>query len=451
MNLNALIKLAAFAKTVGPYVPRVRFLVQLLKQYNHALAKSYSSSGFKPVGKAGFVYIVRDRENGGLFKMGYRAKPPWLDAQLKRELGSRVEFKLNFPAKDAGTLEKQLRTVFGNPKRGEWFALDEIDRRTVQIIAAIVMVAARDTLGMAPIDEKDVELAKDLLKRLGQLAAAMAAKVAQTAAQADSDEAPIETAPDFEHISALPDFDWNWENVLTKNYRALPKLKGKDAYLTVICDNNAREGKVFIDDHPAKSIDAALTEQWQRIPLELTLIMKVDNRKKVRRALQSSADEQGENGWGSFSDEAMGEVKQAAGSFFYGFKPFLHPKTHWGLKTLASRSYRRLPKLSGKQGYVCVVQGSRRGNRYKIWRTQLPKDTGGLTGMAAQLNNPHDALHARNRVWFNCIIQADHAESFETFLKERYSRSRKRHYFYETGDWYTLTSSQLQDIRNLGR
>ncbi|MCY3917379.1 MAG: hypothetical protein OXG49_15325 [Chloroflexi bacterium] len=451
MNFKTLTKLAKLAMMVGPFIPKIEFIIKLLNQYNHALAKSYSSNEFKPDRKAGFVYVIRDKENSDRFKMGYRAKPPWLDAQLKRELGPRVEFALNFPAKDAGALEKRLRTVFGNRKKGEWFTISEIERRTVQIIAALVMVAAGDTLEMAPVDEDDLNLAKDLLKNLGELATETLVKKVLANAQPGAEEVPIETVPDFANIPTMPDLDWNWESVLTKDYRALPKLSGKEAYLTVICDNNAKVGKVFIDSHPAKSIDIALAEQWHGFALELTLIMKVDKRKKVRRILQSYADELGENGWVSFSDEAMGDVKQLARPFFYGFKPFLRPKTHWGLKTLASQSYRRLPELRGQKGYVCVVQGSRCGNRYKIWRTQLPRDTGGLTGMAAQLNNPHDALHARKRVRYSCIIQADHAETFETFLKERYSKSRRRHYFYETSDWYTLTSSQLQEIRNFGR
>ena len=395
MNVNALIKLASLANKVRPHIPQLQFIFDCLKQYNHELAKSY------------------------------RAKPPWLDAQLKKDYGPGIQFMLNFPAKDAGALAKRLRRAFGNPRKGEWFTLNENERRKLQMIAAIVMAGAGDTLGMAPVDEEDVKLAKDLIKRLAELAVTRAPSVAQATPQPDAGEVPIETVPDFEHISALPDLDWNWENVLTKDYRAPPELRGNEAYLTVICDNNASVGKVFIDNHPAESIDAALAEQWQRIALELTLIMKVDNRKNVSRTLQTSADDQGENGWASYSDEALGDVKQAARPYLYGFKPFLRPKTDWGLTTLASRSYRSLPKLRGQQRYVCVVQGKRRGDRYKIWRTQLPRDTGGLAGMAAQLNNPHDALHARNRVWYSWIIPADHAETFEPFLKERYSKSRK--------------------------
>ena len=446
MNPKTLLKLLALAMKAKAFLPTVFFVIELLKEFDRSLAKADGN----PKPPAGFIYVLRVRLEGERFKLGYRSNPPWQDSQLKAELGANGDFVLIIPAKNAKELEKSFRDTFAkHSKKSDWCELSEPVQQGMFILAAIVGLVAGDNLGMVPVNPAVGKLALDILNTLGQWAADLAKKK-PASNDAEHEFGATQSVPSPEDFSALPNFDWNWENVLTKDYRALPKLNGKEAYLTVICDNNARVGKVFIDSHPAKSIDAALAEQWQRFALELTLIMKIDKRNKVRRALQSSADDQGENGWVSFSDEAMGDVKQLARPFLYGLKPFLGPKTHWGLKTLASRSYRRLPKLRGQEGYVCVVKGSRRGDRYKIWRTQLPKDTGGLSGMATQLNNPHDALHARNRVRYSCIIQADHAETFETFLKERYSKSRRRHYFYETGDWYTLTSSQLKEIRNFG-
>lgn len=447
MNPKTLLKLLDLAMKAKAFLPAVFFAIELLKEFDRSLVIADGN----PKPPAGFVYVLRVRLEGERFKLGYRSNPPWQDSQLKAELGTNGDFVLIIPAKNAKKLEKSFRDTFAkHSKKSDWCKLSEPVQQGMFILAAIVGLVAGDNLGMAPVNPAVRKLALDILNTIGQWATDLAKKK-PASNDAKHEFGANQSAPDPEDFSVIPNFDWNWENVLTKDYRALPKLRGKEAYLTVICDNSARVGKVFIHSHPAKSIDAALAEQWQQFALELTLIMKVDKKNKVRRALQSSADEQGENGWVSFSDEAMGDVKQLARPFLYGFKPFLRPKTHWRLKTLASQPYRTLPKLRGQKGYVCVVQGSRRGNRYKIWRTHLPKDTGGPFGMAAQLNNPHDALHARNRVRFGCIIRSEYAESFETFLKERYAKSRRRRYFYETGDWYTLTSSQLQEIRNLGR
>ena len=41
----------------------------------------------------------------------------------------------------------------------------------------------------------------------------------------------------------MPDVDWNWDSVLSKDYRALPKLKGKEGYLSVIRDNLCQAGQ----------------------------------------------------------------------------------------------------------------------------------------------------------------------------------------------------------------
>lgn len=446
MNLNNLIRLANLANIVKPYIPQLKFIFDLLKQYNHELAKSYHSGELKLAGKAGFVYIIREREHTGRFKSGYCAKPPWLNAQHEEGFGPGVQFKLNFPAKDAQALERRLRRTFTQRKKGEWFTLNEIERREIQIIAAIVMVAAGDTLGMVPVDEDDLNLAKDLLKNLTELATERLVKKAMANAQPGAEEVPIETVPDFADFPALPDLDWNWESVLTKDYRNLPKLKGKEAYLTVIRDNNARQGRVFIDTHVVDSIDSAFVDRSLRFDLEIVLILKVDNKRKAKRDLRLASSDIGENEWVDVSDETFAEIKEFAALEWNRDSIYIGPKAHYGLETLSTDNFRANPNLDeGDSGYVVVVQGAKCGKSMKIWSSRRPRRWTRYSWRARKLNSPKALASSKNPYRFSCVIKSEHAVSFRRFLCARYRQLQRKR------GWYKLDDGHLQEIRNLGR
>ena len=123
------------------------------------------------------------------------------------------------------------------------------------------MVVAGDTLGMSPVDEEVVGLAKSLLTHLKGLATSIWVNMQSAQTQPSETDRPGQAEPESDEFSAIPDLDWNWESVLSKDYRALPKLKGKEGYLSVIRDNNAKQGRIFFDDHPVNSIDAAFVDR----------------------------------------------------------------------------------------------------------------------------------------------------------------------------------------------
>ena len=450
MNWKALIAIIQIANEARTRLRVIQIIIEILRQFDRSLAKIDGQPNGTETGSAGFVYVIRDKVNGERFKTGYRAQPPWRNSQLRAEMGESGDFVLIIPAKNAKTLETRLRRSYARgSRRGAWFTLDENKRREILIIAALVMVAAGDALGMSPVDEDIVKLAKNLLTNLKELATAMWANTASARTQSSEEDGPRQNEPDFDGFSEMSDFDWNWESVMDEDYRALPKLKGKDAYVTFIRDNSASQGKVFLDSHPVKSIEAAFLERSLGFPLEIALVLKVDNKKKARAKLLSPNEQTNVTEWVNLSDEELGEIKKVAFRDWKHGSVYVSPKSHWGLETLSARAYRKYPKLKEPAGYVCIVQGVKRGQQYKIWRTEKLEDSGGLFGMSGQLNNPHDALHSPKPVKFRCIIRSKYAKPFEAFLKERYSPFRRKGDIFKLDDWYKLDAAQLQEIRSI--
>ena len=125
---------------------------------------------------------------------------------------------------------------------------------------------------------------------------------------------------------------------------------------------------------------------------------------------------------------------------------YVSPKSHWGLTTLANDAYNFYPKLEKPAGYICLLQGVKPGNEYKLRLTDLPKDLGGNLALALQLNNPHDVHSASKPIKFRCcIIKAEYADSFRSFLHKRYSEHKK------ISGWFELDNSQLREICSSGK
>ncbi len=444
MNWKALIAIAQIAMNAHTRFPTVHFIIALLKQFDRSIIHADNSNGPRQSGRAGFVYAIRDKANGERFKIGHRAKPPWRDSQLRSQMGQSQDFVLIIPAKDASALEKKLRRAYAKGSmRGEWFTLNESERREILIIAALVMTVAGESLGMSPVDDEVVNLAKRLLTHLKRLATAMWTSWETAHQQPSEDVGANDSETDLDKFSAIPDFDWNWESVLNKDYQALPKLKGKEAYLSVIRDNDAKQGKVFLDSHPVNSIEAAFLERSLRFPLEIDLILKVDNKKKVRAELLSPTERKNATEWVNLFDEELGAIRNAASKGWKHRGVYISPKTHWGLETLTCDAYKDYPEIEKPAGYVCLVQGVKPGKLRKIWETLHPKGLAGDIRLALMLNNPHDVHTATEPIQFKCIIKAEHAKSFQTFLRQRYAVC-------ETGGWFKLTDAQLQEIRDMG-
>ena len=440
-----ILKIVHFAATINMRWSTILLVIELLRQFNRSLANSEVQSKLKLAGKAGFVYVIRNRENGERFKIGHRTNPPWRDSQLRSELGESGDFVLIIPAKDASALEKRLRLAYAkHSKKSDWFALNDGERREVLIIAALVQLAAGNDLGMSAVDQEIVLLAKALLKQLQGLTKALYDKGKSAPQEPDQDDEENETEPDLDDFSAIPDMDWNWESVLVEDYRALPKLKGKEAYICIIRDNEAKRGKIFFDNHPVKSIETAFAERTLRIPLEIVMVLKVENQKKAKEVLLPRSEHGDGSDWLELSNEELGEIRLAAAEEYIHGSVYVYAKRHWGLNTLSGDGYKDYPELEKPAGYVCLVQGVKRGKRYKIWTTHYPKRLARNVWLALKLNNPHEIRTSSEPIKFRCLIEAKHAKSFEKFLLKRYRAYKKRN------DWFELDDTQLQDICILG-
>ena len=246
-----LLTIAQLAATIKMRWSTIQLILELLRQFNRSLANSEGQPRTWQSGKSGFVYIIRDRANGERFKVGYRAKRPWRDGQLRSDLGESGDFILIIPAKNASALEKRLRRAYAmHSKRGEWFSLNESERREILIIAALIKVAASDNLGMSAVDQEIVQTAEVLLKQLKELIIAVWYKRERERQQPDQEDGASEVEPDLEDFSTIPKLDWSWESVWHKDYRALPTLKGKEGYVCFVRDNDAKRGKIFFVNHP---------------------------------------------------------------------------------------------------------------------------------------------------------------------------------------------------------
>ena len=441
-----ILQILSIAAEINMRRSTIFLVIELLRQFNRSLVSSENQPQHRQTGHAGFVYVSRESANGERFKIGRRAKPPWRDSQLRSELGERADFVLIIPAKDAKALEKSLRQAYAkHGKKSEWFSLPDRERREVLIIAALVQLAAGDDLGMAAVAPEIVQLAKNLLTHLKAVARVMWNKREAAHHQPSEEDGASDPTPDLDDFSAIPDFDWNWESVLSKHYRALPKLKGKEAYLSVIRDNNARQGRISFDNHPVESIETAFVDRSLRFPLEIVLILKVDNKKKAKRALLSPSRDRDGNDWVALSDEALGEIKEFATAEWQGDSIYVGPKTHFGLETLSSDDFREYPKLEETAGYVCVVQGVKCGKSRKIWSSRHPKRWTRYSWRARELNSPHDLRASSDPFRFKCLIRAAHSQSFKKYLHNRYRQQRRKR------GWFELDDAQLEEICRMGR
>ena len=436
-------KLAATANTRRT---AILFILELLKRFDRSIVNAENQAKSKRTGKAGFVYVIRDISNGERFKTGYRAKPPWRDRQLRSELGESGDFILIIPAKNASALEISLRRAYAKHcKKNEWFSLNDMERREILVIAALVKVAVHDELGMSAVDQEIVQLAADLLRQLQEFAQAFGNRKTYARGPSDQEEEASEAETEFDDFSDFPSFGGNWQSVLDENYRELPKLKGKRGYICIIRDNDAKLGKTYLVNHPVLAIQAAFAERRLGFPLEVVTVLKVDNKKKAKVDLLSGAEQDDGNDWVKLSDKELGDIKRSASEAYTHGSIYVTPKTHWGLKSLASDAYKCYPKIEKPAGYVCVVQGVKLGKLRKIWTTRQPMRLASSNRLALRLNNPHDTLKAEEPIRFNCIIKAKYAESFQDFLHKRYRAHRKRN------GWFELEDAQLKEIRRFGK
>lgn len=443
--LKLLLDAMKIAAALGIHLSTILFILELLKQFDRSLIKSVSQSNRRQARKAGFVYVLRNKANGVQFKIGYRAKPPWRDGQLRAEMGETGDFVLVIPSKDASALEKKLRNAFAkNSKKREWFELDTNHLLEIKIIAALVMVAAGDTLGMSPVDDDVVQLGTKLFEHIKRLAFAVAANMQSKHRQRSEVQVTKDSTPDKNDYSTIPNIDWEWESVMHVHYRDLPKAKGKSCYVCIIRDNDAKLGKIFLDDHPVKSIDVALAERWRQFPLEIVMILKVKNKRKARRALLSPLTDQEEGDWVALSNESLGEIKKFATAEWLGDSFYVEPRTHFELETLPTENFREYPKLEDTAGYVCVVQGIKCGKRRKIWTSRHPKRWTRYSWRARELNSPQDLRASSDPIRFKCLVRAAYAQSFKKCLRNRYREQRRRK------GWFELEEKHLQEINSMG-
>ena len=361
-------------------------------------------------------------------------------------MGETVDFILVIPAKDASAVEKRLRRAYTkHSKKSEWFTLNDSERREILIIAALVKVTASDDLGMSAVDQEIVQVATDLLNQFQAWAKVLWSKKKRTPQQGDEEDGTSEHDPQPDDFSVIPEFDWNWESVLKKDYRALSKLKRKEAYVSFVRDNSERQGKVFFDSHPVTSIEAAFLERSLSFSLEIALVLKVDNKKKARTIFLSPNERKNATEWVNLSDDELGEIKKVASEDWKHGSVYVSPKSHWGLETLSPDDFREYPRLEDTAGYVCVVQGVEPGTLRKIWMNRHPKRLAGDKRLALRLNSPHDAYTSCEPIRFISIIKSEHAESFQDFLHQRYRAFRK------SQGWFELDDAQLEETCKMGR
>ena len=59
-----ILNIVHFAATINMRRSTILLVIELLRQFNRSLANSEVQSKLKLAGKAGFVYVIRNRENG---------------------------------------------------------------------------------------------------------------------------------------------------------------------------------------------------------------------------------------------------------------------------------------------------------------------------------------------------------------------------------------------------
>ena len=222
------------------------------------------------------------------------------------------------------------------------------------------------------------------------------------------------------------------------------------AILLVIRDVEHRLCRIVGTDYPFQYIGIGLAQVNHRFGIELVLALRSEKVNQLKENLSTLYPADDENGWRKLTSTQLQEIRNLAPHGTVHKSTYVTPKTHWGLKYLPAERYKSLPKLKEPAGYVCVVQGVKPGQYYQIWRTTNLSNEGGLLGIAGRLNNPHDALHARESVKFRCIVRSDRAKAFESFLKERYKQFKCKRGLIIQDNWYKLAKPQLQEIVSLG-
>ncbi|MCY4019639.1 MAG: hypothetical protein OXG39_09540 [Chloroflexi bacterium] len=381
----------------------------------------------------GFVCVVQEVQYSKKLFIGRSTDPhQWL-SRLSKTIPGTLAPILVIPTKDSRTLEKALKRIYA-PTGFEdaWFNLDETQVTELLQLQIVVDQAVGNKINPS------VELTSEDLERAKRLYQLLSNATEGTEIQLDQDsksDAPLEL---------------NLKSVPIVNYRTLATRKRRSGYLVVVRDVESNLYKIASTGNLAQYIDKALSKVSLLFGLELVMALESSNVYDVEKNLSILYPARDKNGWLSLSPAQLQEIRNLGSSDVVHAITFVTPKTHWGLECLPARAYRKYTQLQEPAGYVCIVQGAKRGQQYKIWRTDQLKDSGGLFGMPGQLNNPHDALYSPEPVKFKCIIRSEYAKPFEAFLKKRYARFKSKGDLFKLDDWYKLENAQLDEIRKLG-
>ena len=375
----------------------------------------------------GYVYVVQEVGYSKKFLIGRSlGKVDWL-SELGKQIPGKLEPILIIPTENTRKLERELYRLYAsNRTDGEWLDLTQPQVTEVRQLQIIVDRAIGNNVN--PTLELDSD-AKDQAKRLFEL----------LSNASSGTEFRQETGSTQD-----PSPDWELRNVPIINYRDLEKLKRHAGYLMVVRDAEKKEYRIEDTKYPAKYIAEALGLVSLSYGLELALALESSRIDEVTQYLSILYPSNNEGGWTHLSPTQLQEIRNLASPELVHSSIYVTPKSHWGLETVQTGDYKELPRLQYPAGYVCITQGVKPGKLHKIWRRRKPKDLAGDLRLALMLNNPHDVHTASEPIQFRCIIKADHAESFETFLHERYAAQRTG------GDWFKLTDAQLQEIRSMG-
>lgn len=380
-----------------------------------------------------FVCVAQEAEFSKRLQIGRTSNPDHWMSKLSKTVPGTIVPILVVPTKEARKLERKLKSLYAPYNVGDnWFELEETritELRQLQIVVdKAIGKTVKPGFKLEPEDIKQAQRLSELLSNVSK----------------------GKTLHKVKFSNGKPVDDLELKSLPPVNYRSLPKLKGKSGYLLVTRDVANYRHRIESAKDPVQYIGKTLGLVSPSFGLEIILVLESDRVKQVEDslALLYPADE---NGWRRLSIPQLQEIRNLAKSVPVYKTRYLTPRTHWGIQTCPIRHHKNLPILKDPKGYVCVVQGARRGNRYKFWRMQNLKASGGLFGLAGQLNNPHDALHASKPIRFLCIIRAEHAKAFEAFLKERFSKYKSKKDIFKLDDWYKLSEVQLQEIKDLAK
>ncbi len=376
----------------------------------------------------GYVYVVQEVDYSKRFKIGRTVGSfDWL-THLGTKIPGKLEPILIIPTGDTLTIEQELHRLYAtNRTDGEWFDLTQSQVTELRQLQVIVDLAAGIEINPSlELDPDAFEEAKRLFELLSNVSAGTELRQETVSTQDPSPDLDLKSVP-------------------LSNYRSLHALKRRSGYLVVVKDIEKNIFKIESTAEVAHYIDKALGLVSLKFGLELVLALESSSIKDVENNMLVLYPPNNESGWLRLSLAQLQEIRNLGSPNSIHGSLYLTPKKHWGLNALCSHTYIDCPRHEDPAGYVCIVQGVKPGNKYKIWHTRHPKKLGGDFRLALMLNNPHVAKTSRNPIKFSCIIKADQAKSFQTFLKERYAAHRK------IGDWFELDDAQLQEINSLGK